>query len=46
MSETTSPVVVGVNGTYRASHTAQWAAAVADRFDASLRIVHADPPRS
>ena len=43
MSETTSPVVVGVDGTYKAIHAAQWAAAVADKFDAPLRIVHADP---
>jgi nucleotide-binding universal stress UspA family protein len=41
MSDTVSPVIVGVDGTYTAIRAARWAAAVADRFGAPLCIVHA-----
>lgn len=43
MSEHTGPVVVGVDGTEAAISAARWAAAVADRFETSLHIVHAIP---
>ena len=38
-----NPVVVGVNGTYRAIRAARWAAAVAQKFAAPLHIVNAKP---
>ena len=43
MSGTANPVVVGVDGSYMAVRAARWAAAVADRYDVPLLIVHADP---
>lgn len=43
-SESTYPVVVGVDGSSTAIRAARWAAAVAERFGASLLIVHAKPP--
>jgi nucleotide-binding universal stress UspA family protein len=43
MSDTTRPVVVGVNGTEAALDAAKWAAAIADKFAATLHIVHAMP---
>jgi nucleotide-binding universal stress UspA family protein len=43
MSDTVSPVFVGVDGSYIAIRAARWAAAVADRFGAPLCIVHARP---
>lgn len=43
MSDTASPVIVGVDGSYTANRAARWAAAVADRFEAPLCIVHARP---
>ena len=43
MSDSTRPVVVGVNGTTEAMAAAHWAAAVADKFSAPLQIVHAKP---
>ena len=43
MSETLSPVVVGVDGTETAIRAARWAAAVADKYAASLHIVYANP---
>jgi len=44
MSETVTPVVVGVDGTYSAIRAARWAAAAAVKFSAPLAIVHADSP--
>jgi len=46
MSDTTRPVVVGVNGTEAAMEAARWAAAIADKFETSLHIVHAMPDSS
>jgi nucleotide-binding universal stress UspA family protein len=43
MSETVDPVVVGVDGTDTAIRAARWAAAVADKYAASLHIVYANP---
>ena len=43
-SESTYPVVVGVDGSSTAIRAARWAAAVAERFRASLMIVHAKSP--
>ena len=43
-SGSTHPVVVGVDGSLTAIRAARWAAAVAERFGASLLIVHAKPP--
>ena len=43
MSDSTRPVVVGVNGTSEAMAAARWAAAVADKFSAPLQIVHGTP---
>ena len=43
MSETVDPVVVGVDGTDAAIRAARWAAAVADKYAASLHIVYANP---
>jgi nucleotide-binding universal stress UspA family protein len=43
LSDTVSPVIVGVDGTYTAIRAARWAAAVAERFGAPLCIVHAKP---
>lgn len=42
-SESAGPVVVGVDGRFAAIRAARWAAAVAARLDAPLRIVHAMP---
>jgi len=42
MSESVGPVVVGVDGTDAAIRAARWAAAVADKYAAPLRIVYAD----
>jgi nucleotide-binding universal stress UspA family protein len=44
MSETVSPVVVAVDGTYLAIQAARWAAAVAAKLAAPPSIVHADSP--
>jgi nucleotide-binding universal stress UspA family protein len=41
MSDTVSPVIVGVDGTYTAIRAARWSAAVDDRFGAPLCIVYA-----
>jgi len=43
MSDHTGPVVVGVDGTDAAMGAARWAAAVADKLETSLLIVHATP---
>ena len=43
MSDSTKPVVVGVNGTSESMAAARWAAAVADKFSAPLQIVHGTP---
>ncbi|MGV0792182.1 universal stress protein [Mycolicibacterium sp. XJ1819] len=40
MSESTRPVVVGVNGTESSLRAARWAAAVADAFGAPLEVVN------
>lgn len=40
--ESTSRVVVGVDGSFGAIRAARWAAAVAETFTASLDILHAD----
>jgi len=42
-SRSTYPVVVGVDGSFTAIRAARWAAAVAERFEAPLLIVHAKP---
>ena len=42
-AESTNPVVVGVDGSYVAIRAARWAAAVAVKLGAALRIVHARP---
>jgi nucleotide-binding universal stress UspA family protein len=39
--EHTYPVIVGVDGSFAAIHAARWAAAIAERFEAPLEIVHA-----
>ena len=38
MSDTVSPVIVGVDGTYTAIRAARWAAAVADRKNRHWRF--------
>ena len=43
MSDSTRPVVVGVDGTSESMAAAHWAAAVADKFSAPLQIVHGMP---
>jgi len=43
MSDTVTPVIVGVDGTSTAIRATRWAAAVAERFGAPLCIVHARP---
>jgi nucleotide-binding universal stress UspA family protein len=43
LSESTYPVVVGVDGSFTAIRAARWAGAVAESFAASLLIVHARP---
>src|SRR5690349_25147455 len=43
MSENTAGVVIGVDGSKSALDAALWAAAVAEKFDTTLRIVHAMP---
>lgn len=40
MSLTTSPVVVGIDGSEDSIRAARWAAAVAEEFDTSLLLVH------
>jgi hypothetical protein len=42
-SENAGPIVVGVDGRFAAIRAARWAAAVAARIGAPLRIVHAKP---
>jgi nucleotide-binding universal stress UspA family protein len=46
LSESTYPVVVGVDGSFTAIRAARWAAAVAESFAAPLLIVHASPSLS
>ncbi|MGV0642296.1 universal stress protein [Mycolicibacterium sp. XJ2546] len=41
--DSTGPVVVGVDGSNEATKAAVWAAAVAEKFEAPLHIVHATP---
>lgn len=41
MSDTTAPIIVGVDGTIAALHAARWAGALADQLGAPLQIVHA-----
>lgn len=41
MSDTTAPIIVGVDGTLAALHAARWAGALADQLGAPLQIVHA-----
>lgn len=43
MTSSDAPVVVGINGSDGALNAARWAGAVAARFGAPLRIVHALP---
>ncbi len=43
MTSSEVPVVVGIDGSDGALNAARWAGAVADRFGAPLRIVHALP---
>ena len=43
MSDSTSPVIVGVNGTNESIAAAHWAAAVADKISVPLQIVHGMP---
>ena len=43
MSDTVSPVIVGVDGTDTAIGAARWAGAIADLYGAPLCIVHARP---
>ncbi|MFV1362407.1 universal stress protein [Mycolicibacterium elephantis] len=43
MPDSTGAVVVGVDGSDDALNAAVWAAAVAEKFDAPLHIVHATP---
>ncbi|WP_422747866.1 universal stress protein [Mycobacterium sp. WMMD1722] len=40
MPNTTSPVVVGIDGSERSIAAARWAAAVAEEYDTSLLLVH------
>lgn len=42
-SESRYPVVVGVDGSFAAIRASRWAAAVAEKFQAPLQIVHAVP---
>lgn len=42
-SESSYPVVVGVDGSFAAIRASRWAAAVAEKFQAPLQIVHAAP---
>jgi len=43
-SDRGAPVIVGVDGSASARNAALWAGAVAERFDAPLRVVHGMPP--
>lgn len=43
MSDSTGPVVVGVDGSDEATTAAIWAGVIAEKFDAPLHIVHATP---
>ena len=43
MFDNKTPVVVGVDGSPGAINGAQWAAAVAEKYETSLHIVHATP---
>lgn len=43
MTDTTKPVVVGVDGSAAARRAAQWAGALAAKLGAPLHIVHASP---
>ncbi len=45
MSDSTLPVVVGVDGSTTAAAAAKWAAAVADKFGAPLELVNGMPGR-
>lgn len=45
MSDTSSPIVVGVNGSAEAREAAHWAGALAERLGAPLHILVAAPPR-
>lgn len=40
MAQRTAPVVVGIDGSQTSIHAAQWAAAAADGYRTSLRLVH------
>lgn len=40
---TDQPVIVGVDGSESARNAARWAGAIAERFDAPLRVVHGMP---
>jgi nucleotide-binding universal stress UspA family protein len=42
-SQSTYPVIAGVDGSFSAIRAARWAAAVAEKFEAPLQIVHAKP---
>ncbi|MGW0161046.1 universal stress protein [Mycobacterium sp. NPDC003323] len=43
MTDSTAPIVVGVDGSIAAQHAARWAGALADRLGSPLQIVHAAP---
>jgi nucleotide-binding universal stress UspA family protein len=43
MTDEGDPVIVGVDGSESAQSAARWAGAIAERFDAPLRVVHGVP---